>query len=117
MQTPTANPAQQLAARLLNLQHQQKQLAKEERVVKDALEALYAENSIPAKDDFDMLFSDGEYRKVRLVRQKTGTYLKVRDDHKEEFSQESHRLQAKYLKAGKAEMAEKACTWKVQEVK
>lgn len=113
----TPNPAEQLAARLLYLQQQKKTIEKEEREVKDALEQLYDSDGIPAKSDVDMLFSDGTYHKVRLSRQKTGTYFKVGEDHKDEYSADSHRLQAKYLKAGKAEMAEKSPTWKVQEVK
>ena len=113
----TTEAAQQLAARLLYLQQQKKLIETEEREVKVALEELYASDAIPAKDDMDMLFSDGTVHKVRLQRQKTGTYFKVSDDAKDEYAQDSHRLQARYLKAGKAEMAEKAATWKVQEVK
>lgn len=113
----TTEAAQQLAARLLYLQQQKKTIEAEEREVKSALEELYSTNVIPAKDDMEMLFSDGTFRKVRLARVKTGTYFKVSDDHKDDYSKESHSLQAKYLKAGKAEMAEKSPTWKVQEVK
>jgi len=112
-----ATPSEQLAARLLYLQQQKKRLEAEEREVKNALEELYSSDAIPAKDDIDMLFDDGTFHKVRLQRQKTGTYFKVAEDYKEDYSKESHGLQAKYLKAGKAEMAEKAATWKVQEVK
>lgn len=111
------NPAEQLAARLLYLQQQKKAIEAEEREVKAALEELYSSDAIPAKGDMDMLFSDGTFHKVRLQRQKTGTYFKVGEDFKDEYSGESHKLQAKYLKAGKAEMAEKSPTWKVQEVK
>lgn len=115
MQTP--NPAEQLAARLLYLQQQKKVIEAEEREVKSALEELYASDAIPAKDDMDMLFSDGTFHKVRLARVKTGTYFKVADDYKDEYSAESHQLQSAYLSAGKAEMAEKAPSWRVQEVK
>jgi hypothetical protein len=117
MQAPAPNPAEQLAARLLYLTQQEKVIEKEKKEVKAALEDLHEQNVVPTKEDFDLLFSDGTFHKVRLQRVPTGTYFKVGDDYKDEYSQESHRMQAKYLKAGKAEMAEKACTWKVQEVK
>lgn len=113
----TPEAAQQLAARLLYLQQQKKAIETEEREVKSALEELYASDAIPAKDDMDMLFSDGTFHKVRLARVRAGTYFKVSEDAKDEYAQDSHRLQAKYLKAGKAEMAEKAPSWRVQEVK
>lgn len=113
----TTSPAEQLAARLLYLQQQKKTIESEEREVKSALEELYGNDAISAKADIDMLFSDGSYHKVRLARVKTGTYFKPLEDHKEDYSEESHKLQAKYLKAGKAEMAEKASSWRVQEVK
>lgn len=112
-----ATPSEDLAVRLFYLQRQIKHLRTKEQEVKNALEELYASDAIPAKDDIDMLFNDGTFHKVRLQRQKTGTYFKVAEDYKEDYSKESHGLQAKYLKAGKAEMAEKAATWKVQEVK
>lgn len=117
MQTPAPNPCEQLAVRLMYLQQQEKLIKKEITEVKKECEELYESNAIPAKDDVDMLFNDGFFRKVRLARVKTGTYFKVSDDFKDEYSQESHRMQAKYLKAGKAEMAEKLPTWRVQEVK
>jgi hypothetical protein len=44
-------------------------------------------------------------------------FHKVGDDFKDEFTGESHKLQAKYIKAGKAAMAEKACTWKAAVVR
>lgn len=113
----TTEAAQQLAARLLYLQQQKKTIETEEGEVKNALEELYGSSVIPAKDDIDMLFSDGTFRKVRLARIKTGTYFKVSDDFKDEYSAESRQLQAAYLSAGKAKMAEKSPTWKVQEVK
>jgi hypothetical protein len=109
--------AEQLAARLLYVQRQKKTLEAEEGKIKEALEELYSSDAIPTKSDMEMLFSDGDFHKVRLQRQKTGTYFKVAEDYKDDYSKESHNLQAKYLNAGKAEMAEKACTWKVQEVK
>lgn len=115
--TQSPSPSEQLAARLLYLQQQKKAIETEEREVKTALEELYAADAIPAKEDVNMLFSDGTFHKVRLSRQKTGTYFKVGDDFKDAYSKESHNLQARYLKAGKAEMAEKSPTWKVQEVK
>jgi hypothetical protein len=117
MQAPAPNPAEQLAARLLYLQQQKKTIESKESEVKKALEELYSSNAIPARDDIDMLFSDGNFQKVRLQRVATGSYFKVGDDFKDEFTGESHKLQAKYIKAGKAAMAEKACTWKVAVVK
>lgn len=113
----TPNPSEQLAARLLYLQQQKKAIEKEEREVKDALEELYSSDAIPAKEDVDMLFSDGTFHRVRLARVKTGTYFKPLDDYKEEFASKKHKLEADYLKAGKAEMAEKSPSWRVQEVK
>lgn len=107
----------QLAIHLLSLTQQEKQIKQQITETKAALEALYAANGIAAKSDVPALFSDGSTRKVRLQRVSTGTYFKVGDDHKEEFAAESHKLQSKYIKAGKAEMAEKAPTWKAQEVK
>lgn len=115
--TERQHQSRELAAKLLYLQSQENSIKQEIREIKNQLENLYAENAIPAKDDLKILYSDGEYRKIRLQRQKTGTYFKVKEEYKEEFSEESHSLQTKYLIANKAEMAEKACTWKVQEVK
>lgn len=112
----TTEAAQQLAARLLCLQQQKKAVEKEERITRNALEELYNTNAIPAKDDMDMLFSDGTFHKVRLARVKTGTYFKVSDDFKNQYLADSAQLQAAYLSAGKAEMAEKAPSWRVQEV-
>ena len=109
--------AKSLAARLLWIQQQKKLIETEEADIKTKLESLYTSNAIPAKDDIQMLFNDGTFHKVRLQRQKTGTYFKVGEDYKDDYSKESHSLQARYLKAGKASMAEKAHTWKVQEVK
>ena len=117
MQAPAPNPAEQLAAKLLYLQQQKKTIESEESEVKKALEELYSSSAIPAKDDIDMLFSDGNFQKVRLQRVPTGTYFKVGDDFKDEYSAKKHKLEADYLKSGKATMAEKACTWKVQVVK
>lgn len=108
---------QQLGVKLLVLQQQEKQIKAEISNVKAELEAMFAADAIAAKTDMSTLFSDGSTRKVRLQRVGTGSYFKVGDDYKDEYSQDSHRLQARYLKAGKAEMAEKAHTWKVQEVK
>lgn len=113
----TQPAAEHLAASLLLVQSQIKGLKKQEEEIKAALEELYTGDAIPAKGDMDMLFSDGTFHKVRLQRVPTGTYFKVGADYKDDYSQESHKLQAKYLKAGKAEMAEKSPTWKVQEVK
>jgi hypothetical protein len=117
MQTPLPNPAEQLAARLLYLTQQEKIIEKEKKEVKEALEELHSSDQVATKTDVDVLYSDGTFHKVRLQRVPTGTYFKVEDDFRDEFSQESHRMQAKYLKAGKAKMADKACTWRAQEVK
>jgi hypothetical protein len=117
MTQSAASPAEQLAARLFYLQQHKKTIKEEEEGVKAALEKLHASGTIATKADMDMLFSDGSFKKVRLQRVPTGTYFKVGDDYKEDFAQEAHRLQARYLKAGKASMADKAHSWKVQEVK
>lgn len=117
MQAPAPNPAEQLAAKLLYLQQQKKTIESEESEVKKALEELYSSSAIPAKDDIDMLFTDGNFQKVRLQRVPTGTYFKVKDDYKDEYSAKKHKLEADYLKSGKATMAEKACSWRVQVVK
>lgn len=109
--------AEQLAARLLYLTQQEKAIEKEKKEVKAALDELHAANQVPTKSDVEVLFSDGTSRKVRLQRVATGTYFKVSDDHKDAYASDSHKLQARYLKEGKAEMAEKAATWKAQEVK
>jgi hypothetical protein len=111
------NPAAELAARLLSIGLQSKALDAEAKAIKQALEELYSNDAIAKQTDADVLFSDGTFHKVRLQRKPTGSYFKVADDFKEEFSAEKHKLEGKYLKAGKAEMAEKACTWTAQEVK
>ena len=108
---------EQLAAKLLHLTQQEKAIESEKKSVKEELELLYADNLIPTKDDIPILFSDGTTQKVRLQRVQTGTYFKVGDNFKDDYSAESHKLQAKYMKAGKAEMAEKACSWRAQVVK
>lgn len=112
-----SNPAGELAARLLYLAQQKAMIERETASIKEALEELYASDSMPAKSDVEVLYSDGTFHKVRLQRKKTGTYFKVQTEYKDEFAGEKHKLEAKYLKAGKAEMAEKACTWVAQEVK
>lgn len=117
MTQPAVLPAEQLAARLLYLQQHKKTIEKEEKEVKAALDELHSNGIIATKTDVDMLFSDGTFHKVRLQRVSSGTYFKVGDDYKEEFAQEKHRMEAKYLMAGKAGMADKAHSWKVQEVK
>jgi hypothetical protein len=111
------NPAAELAARLLYINQQSKALDKEAKAIKEALEELYSHDQIAKQTDSDVLFSDGTFHKVRLQRKATGSYFKVADDFKEEFSAEKHKLEGKYIKAGKAEMADKACTWVAQEVK
>lgn len=107
-----------LAARLLYLTQQEKAISAEKDQVKAALEELYESDLMPAKpDDFETLFSDGSTRNIRLQRVSTGTYFKVADDHEKDYKAKTDKLKADFLKAGKAEMANKACTWKVQEVK
>ena len=64
-----------------------------------------------------MLFSDGSTQKVRLQRVSTGTSFKVEDDYKDDFTAEKRKLEAEYMKNGRAKMAEKANSWRVQEVK
>ena len=116
-QSHAPNAAGELAARLLYLNQQASLIKQEADQVKQALEELYGSDAIPAASDSEILFSDGTYHKVRLQRKKSGTYFKVLPDHKDEFTTEKHKLEGRYLKAGKAEMAEKACSWVVQEVK
>lgn len=116
-QSTTTNAAAELAARLLYLSQQKAQIEKETAAIKEALEELYGSDAMPAKSDCDVLYSDGTFHKVRLQRKKTGSYFKVATEFKDEFAGEKHKLEARYLKAGKAEMAEKACTWVAQEVK
>lgn len=117
LSTITPNAAGDIAARLLWISQQQAALKKESDALKEALNTLYATDGIAAKSDVEVLFSDGTYHKVRLQRKATGTYFKVLDEFKDDFSADKHRLEAKYLKAEKATMAEKASTWVVQEVK
>jgi len=124
MQAPalTAKQIQQetisrLAARLMYLQNQGKQIEKEIEEIKTKCEEFYSSNIIPAKNDMSLLFSDKSVQKVRLSRQGTGTYFKPGDEFKEEFTAKKHKLEASFLTAGKATMAEKAHTWKVQVVK
>lgn len=115
-QTPQEQQAH-LAARLLYLVQQEKAISQEKSEVKEALEALHANNLISTKEDVPTLFSDGSTRTIRLQRKNGGSYFKVGAEFKDEFSGETSKLQAKYLKAGKAEMAEKAASWVAQEVK
>jgi hypothetical protein len=115
-QTPT-NAAGELAARLLYLNQQKTAIDKEVLAIKEALEDLYGSDAIGRQNDADVLFSDGTYHKVRLQRKAMGKYFKVLADFKDDFSAEKHKLEARYIKAEKAEMADKACTWVVQEVK
>lgn len=120
MQTPTPAPAptaEQLAVKLLYLQGQAKTVEQQIKETKETLEAMHAANAIKTKTQLNALFTDGTTKKVQLAREGTGTYFKVGDDFKDEFTGESHKLQAKYLKAGKAEMADKAHTWKVRVLK
>lgn len=116
-QATNEQAAEQLAARLFYLTQQENAIKEKKDEVKAALNELHASNKIPTKSDMEVLFSDGTFRKLRLQQVKTGTYFKAGDDHKDSYSSDSHKLQARYLKEGKAEMAEKASTWKVQEVK
>lgn len=123
MQAPALTPEQiqqeisRLAARLMYLQNTEKQIKKEVEEIKAECERLYSSDIIPAKNDMSLLFSDESTQKVRLSRQATGTYFKPGDDFKDEFTAKKHKLEASFLTAGKATMAEKACTWKVQVVK
>jgi uncharacterized protein YnzC (UPF0291/DUF896 family) len=120
MQTPAPAPAptaEQLAIRLLYLQGQEKTVKDQISKLKAELEAMHAAHAIATKTKLNALFTDGSTQKVQLSREPTGTYFKVGDDFKDEFTGESHKLQAKYLKAGKAEMADKAHTWKVRVLK
>jgi hypothetical protein len=106
-----------LAAKLMYLQNTEKQIAEEVNGIKAECEKLYSENVIPARNDLELLFDDQSVQKVRLSRQKTGTYFKPNEEHKEEFNNLKRQIEGLFLAAGKAEMAEKACTWKAQVVK
>ena len=107
----------QLAARLLYLQGQANHIEDEIKKVKAQCEEMYSADLVPAKNDTSVLFSDGSTQKVRLQRVSTGTYFKVEDDYKDDFTAKKRKLEADYLKNGRATMAEKACTWKVAVVK
>jgi hypothetical protein len=119
MQSPAQQPvdAGQLAARLLYLTQQEKIVEQEKKQIKQQCEELFKANELAAKSDTSCQFSDGSIQKIRLGRRATGTYFKVGEDHSEEYKSESAKLQAKYLKAGKAEMADKECTWVAQVIK
>lgn len=119
MQSTTQQPvdAGELAARLLYLTQQEKAVEKEKKEIKQQCEDLFKSNALAAKSDTSCEFSDGSIQKIRLGRRETGTYFKVGEDHSEEYRAEFAKLQAKYLKAGKAEMANKECTWVAQVVK
>ena len=106
-----------LAARLMYLQNTEKQIAEEVKGIKAECEKLYSEHIIPAKSNLELLFDDQSVQKVRLSRQETGTYFKPNKECKEEFNNLKHQIEGLFLDAGKAEMAEKACTWKAQVVK
>ena len=130
MQAPAPTPApvkltpeqiqqetSRLAAKLMYLQNTEKQIAEEVKKIKAECEKLYSEHVIPAKNDLELLFDDESVQKVRLSRQETGTYFKPNEEHKEEFNNLKRQIEGLFLDAGKAEMAEKACTWKAQVVK
>jgi hypothetical protein len=122
--TPTAEEkaaavqaAAQLASRLRYLTQQEGQIERQKKEVKEALEKLHKANLIAAKDSFDILYNDGTTKKVQLSREGTGTYFKVGEEYKDEFSADAARLQARYIKAGKGSIVEKAHTWKTRELK
>ena len=126
MQAPAPQPltpqeiekaTNELAARLLYLQGQANHIEDEIKKVKAQCEEMYSADLVPAKNDTSVLFSDGSTQKVRLQRVSTGTYFCVEDDHKDDFTARKRRLEAEYLKNGRATMAEKACSWRVQVVK
>jgi ElaB/YqjD/DUF883 family membrane-anchored ribosome-binding protein len=106
-----------LAARLMHLQNTGKQIEEDVKKIKAKCERLYSENAIPAKNDLELLFDDQSVQKVRLSRQETGTYFKPNEECKDEFNNLKRQIEGLFLDAGKAEMAEKACTWKAQVVK
>ena len=106
-----------LAAKLMYLQNTEKQIAEEVKGIKAECEKLYSEHVIPEKNDLELLFDDQSVQKVRLSRQETGTYFKPNEEHKEEFNNLKRQIEGLFLDAGKAKMAEKACTWKAQVVK
>jgi len=106
-----------LAAKLMYLQNTEKQIAEEVKRIKAECEKLYSEHVIPARNDLELLFDDQSVQKVRLNRQETGTYFKPNEEYKEEFNNLKRQIEGLFLDAGKAKMAEKACTWKAQVVK
>ena len=116
MAPSTPSPAQ-LAARLLYLTRQEKLLKAEKDNVKAACEQMFAANTLAAKTDHKLLFSDNTEHNVRLNRQKTGTYFKVGEQHKESYDAELKALQQRYIAAGAAIMAEKEMTWVATELK
>jgi hypothetical protein len=125
MQAPAPTPVRphekktigELAAKLMYLQIQEKQIEKEIKEIKEECELRYSSDLFAAKTDMQIKFSDETIKKVRLSRQGSGTYFKPGDDFKDEFTAKKHKLEASFLTAGKATMAEKACTWKAQVVK
>ena len=127
MQAPAPNAAPapakppktigELAARLMFLQNTEKQIEKEIEEIKEECELRHSSNEFATKTDIDMQFSDKSTKKVRLSRQGTGTYFKPSEEYKEEFDNLRRQIEGLFLDAGKAEMAEKACTWKAQVVK
>ena len=122
---PNATPAPakppktigELAARLMYLQNTEKQIEKEIKEIMEECELRYSSSEFATKTDINMKFSDESTKKVRLSRQGTGTYFKPNEEHKEEFNNLRRQIEGLFLDAGKAEMAEKACTWKAQVVK
>jgi len=106
-----------LAARLIYLQNTEKQIAEEVKGIKAECEKLYSEHVIPAKNNLKLLFDDKSVQEVRLSRQETGRYFKPNEECKDEFNNLKRQIEGLFLDAGKAEMAEKACTWKAQVVK
>jgi hypothetical protein len=116
MEQQAANPQAQ-SARLLYLTQQIKQLEAEKESLKRTLEKGWEEGVVPATLDSELLFSDGSTRKVRLSRQGTGTFFKIKQEFKEEYLSRLDKLQKQYIKDGKAAMAEKSHTWVAKEIK
>jgi len=124
MQAPAPTPAPakpprtigELAARLMFLQNTEKQVEKEIKEIKEECELRHSSNEFATKTDINMKFSDESTKKVRLSRQGTGTYFKLNEECKDEFNSLKRQIEGLFLDAGKAEMAEKAHTWKAQVV-
>lgn len=115
-----ANPQDQASAlmvQLMTIKIQEDALKTQKDQVKAELTALHEAGVIATTTDEDIVYSDGSTHRLRLNYKGTGSYFKVSEDFKDEWTSDRVKLENSYIQAGKAEMAEKAKTWVVQEVK